>query len=54
MRTFSYGYGSKEIVGDTWLIEGDGSISYATVSRDGLCVPLTSYVFFQKPTTPCK
>ncbi|CAF1255538.1 unnamed protein product [Didymodactylos carnosus] len=52
IRSFTYGYGSKEIIGDTWLIPGDGFINYVTVSRDGLCVPLTLYVFFQKPSTP--
>ncbi len=43
-----YGYGDKQIIGDTWLIKLNGTIGYSTVSR-GDCVPLTSNVFMQQP-----
>ncbi|CAF5058763.1 unnamed protein product, partial [Rotaria sp. Silwood1] len=34
---------------DTWLVKIDQTINYATVSRDGLCVPLTGHIFLQNP-----
>ncbi|CAF5096187.1 unnamed protein product, partial [Rotaria socialis] len=41
LHSFTYGYGDKQIIADTWLIQIDNAVNYATVSRDGLCVPLT-------------
>jgi hypothetical protein len=43
-----YGYGSKQIIGDTWLIKMNGTISYSTTSR-GDCIPLTGNTFMQQP-----
>ncbi len=43
-----YGYGSKQIIGDTWLVKLNGTIGYSTVSR-GDCIPLTSNIFMQQP-----
>jgi len=43
-----YGYGDKQIIGDTWLIRINDTITYATVSR-GDCVPLTSDLFIRDP-----
>ncbi len=43
-----YGYGDKQIIGDTWLIKMNGTINYATTSR-GDCVPLTGHIFMQEP-----
>jgi len=43
-----YGYGSKQIIGDTWLIKLNGTIGYSTVSR-GDCVPLSSNTFILEP-----
>lgn len=54
MRSFVYGYGSKQIIGDTWFIPGDGYTSYATISRDGQRVPVTQTVFFNQTSKPCK
>jgi hypothetical protein len=48
IQSSMYGYGNKQIIGDTWLIKIDGSINYSTVSRDD-CVPLTSHIFLQQP-----
>jgi hypothetical protein len=48
VHSFTYGYGDKKIIADTWFVPMDGVISYTTVSRDGLCVPLTGYMFFQQ------
>ncbi|CAF0793730.1 unnamed protein product [Rotaria sordida] len=49
VRSSTFGYGQKQLIGDTWRIQKDEFINYATVSRDGLCVPLAGQVFFQKP-----
>ena len=47
LHSFTYGYGSKQTIGDTWLVKIDEVINYATVSRDGLCVPLSGHVFLE-------
>jgi len=44
----TYGYGDKQIIGDTWLIQINGTIYYSTVSR-GDCIPLTANIFMQEP-----
>ncbi|CAF2888280.1 unnamed protein product [Rotaria sp. Silwood2] len=49
IRSVTYGYGNKQIIGDTWLVKIDQAITYSTVSRDGLCVPLTGNSFLQNP-----
>ncbi|CAF1178739.1 unnamed protein product [Rotaria sp. Silwood1] len=49
LHSFTYGYDNKQIIGDTWLVKIDQTINYATVSRDGLCVPLTGHIFLQNP-----
>ena len=46
-----YGYGNKQIIGDTWLVTVDNAMSYSTVSRDGLCVPLSGHTFIAQPRT---
>ncbi|CAF3372773.1 unnamed protein product [Rotaria socialis] len=48
LHSSTFGYGDKQIIGDTWLVTVDDTVNYATVSRDGLCVPLTGHSFFQK------
>jgi hypothetical protein len=48
IQSSAYGYGDKQIIGDTWLVKLDGAISYSTVSR-GDCVPLTGHIFMQQP-----
>ncbi|CAF1261096.1 unnamed protein product [Rotaria sp. Silwood1] len=48
VHSYTFGYGDKQIIGDTWLITVDDTVNYATVSRDGLCVPLAGHAFFQK------
>jgi hypothetical protein len=42
-----YGYGSKQIIGDIWLIKMNETVSYTTVSR-GDCVVLTTDTFIQQ------
>ncbi|CAF4374807.1 unnamed protein product [Rotaria magnacalcarata] len=49
LHSFTYGYGDKQIIADTWLIQIDNAVNYATVSRDGLCVPLTGNNFVSEP-----
>ncbi|CAF1428398.1 unnamed protein product [Rotaria sordida] len=49
VRSVTYGYGDKQIIGDTWLVKIDDAITYSTVSRDGLCVPLTGHSFLPNP-----
>ncbi|CAF4948387.1 unnamed protein product, partial [Rotaria socialis] len=49
LHSFAYGYGDKQIIADTWLIQIDNAVNYATVSRDGLCVPLTGNNFVSEP-----
>ncbi|CAF2867528.1 unnamed protein product [Rotaria sp. Silwood2] len=44
-----YGYGDKKIVADTWIINNNRNLNYVTVSRDGLCVPLTGNIFARTP-----
>ncbi len=44
----TYGYQDKQIIGDTWMIQINGTTTYATVSRDH-CVPLTSHHFMNEP-----
>ncbi|CAF0836998.1 unnamed protein product [Adineta steineri] len=46
-----YGYGDKQITGDTWLIVEDEAMRYFTVSGDGLCIPLNGNSYSQNPTT---
>jgi hypothetical protein len=43
-----YGYGDKQIIGDTWFTKMYGTTSFITVSRDD-CVPLTANTFIQEP-----
>ncbi len=43
-----YGYQDKQIIGDTWRIQINGTTTYSTVSRDD-CVPLTSNHFMNEP-----
>ncbi|CAF3979178.1 unnamed protein product [Rotaria sordida] len=50
IHSFTYGYNDKQIIGDTWLVEIDGSANYITFSRDGLCVPLTGNLFLSNPS----
>ncbi|CAF1411074.1 unnamed protein product [Adineta steineri] len=50
LHSSTYGYGDKQIMADTWYVNIDQVINYATVSRDGLCVPLGGHVFFTDPT----
>lgn len=45
-----YGYGDKQIIGDTWLITQDERIMYFTVSNDGLCIPLNGHSYSQNPS----
>ncbi|CAF0806278.1 unnamed protein product [Adineta steineri] len=33
-------YNGKEIMTDTWLVESQGSVTYITVTRDKLCIPV--------------
>ncbi|CAF4784873.1 unnamed protein product, partial [Rotaria sp. Silwood2] len=47
----TYGYGDKQIIGDTWLITKDEAILYFTVSSDGLCIPLNGHNYSQNPAT---
>lgn len=49
LQSVTYGYGSKQIIGDTWLVKIDDVFTYSTVSRDGLCVPFTGNSFLQNP-----
>ncbi|CAF1194769.1 unnamed protein product [Adineta steineri] len=49
LHSSTYGYGNKQIIGDTWYVKIDNIINYATVSRDGLCVPLTAHIFLANP-----
>ncbi|CAF1560981.1 unnamed protein product [Rotaria magnacalcarata] len=49
LHSFTYGYVDKQIIADTWLIQIDNAVNYATVSRDGLCVPLTGNNFLSEP-----
>jgi hypothetical protein len=44
-----YGYGDKQIIGDTWLIKRDEAFTYFTVSGDGLCIPLSGHIYSQNP-----
>ncbi|CAF3059114.1 unnamed protein product [Rotaria sp. Silwood2] len=44
-----YGCGNKQIIGDTWLVKIDETLNYATVSHDGLCVPLSGHIFLPQP-----
>ncbi|CAF3382049.1 unnamed protein product, partial [Rotaria sp. Silwood2] len=44
-----YGYGDKKIVADTWIINNNRNLNYVTISRDGLCVPLTGHIFVHTP-----
>ncbi|CAF1098787.1 unnamed protein product [Rotaria sp. Silwood1] len=46
-----YGYGDKQIIGDTWLITKDEAIMYFTVSGDGQCIPLNGHNYSQNPAT---
>ncbi|CAF1172551.1 unnamed protein product [Rotaria sp. Silwood1] len=50
VHSFTYGYGDKKIIGDTWRIQKDEAVDYVTVSRDGRCILLTDNTFFQNPT----
>ena len=50
LHSFTYGYGDKQIIADTWLITLENVVSYATVSRDGLCVPLNGNNFVSEPS----
>ncbi|CAF2952746.1 unnamed protein product [Rotaria sp. Silwood2] len=49
VHSFTYGYGDRKIIGDTWRIQKDEAVDYVTVSRDGRCILLTDYTFFQNP-----
>lgn len=49
LQSVTYGYGNKQIIGDTWMVKIGGAYTYSTVSRDGLCVPLTGNTFLQSP-----
>ena len=49
IHSSTFGYGDKQIIGDTWLVQVDETVNYATVSRDGLCVPLIVHSYLQKP-----
>lgn len=49
LHSFTYGYGNKTIVGNTWLVKIDNQINYSTVSDDGLCIPLSGHVFLTDP-----
>ncbi|UJR10031.1 hypothetical protein I4U23_014254 [Adineta vaga] len=49
LHTNMYGYGDKQIIGDTWLVKIDEVINYVTVSRDNFCVPLSGHVFLSNP-----
>ena len=49
LHSFNYGYGDKQIVGNTWFVKIGDMINYATVSDDGLCVPLSGNVFLADP-----
>jgi hypothetical protein len=42
-----YGYDSKQIIVNTWVIKSNGKIGYSTVSR-GDCISLTEYIFIHK------
>lgn len=44
----NFGYGDKQIIGDTWLIRMNETLSYSTVSR-GDCVPLVGNMFIKNP-----
>ena len=50
-RSFTFGYGNKQIIGDTWLLKDMDGMNYVTVSRDGLCVPLVGHNFLAQPRT---
>ena len=43
-----YGSGDKQIIGDMWLINTNGTLTYATVTR-GDCFPLTESMFVPEP-----
>jgi hypothetical protein len=45
-----YGYGDKQIIGDTWLITTQEAIRYFTVSGDGQCIPLNGNSYSQNPS----
>ncbi|CAF0739491.1 unnamed protein product [Rotaria sordida] len=49
LHSFSYGCGNKQIPADTWLVKIDNVLNSATVSHDGLCVPLTGHSFLAQP-----
>lgn len=49
IHSSTYGYGSKQIIADTWFVEISNAINYITVSRDGHCVPLTGHNFLSEP-----
>lgn len=44
----NFGYGDKQIIGDTWLVKMNDTLSYSTVSR-GDCVPLVGNLFINHP-----
>ncbi|CAF0941682.1 unnamed protein product [Rotaria sordida] len=51
LHSSTYGYGDKQIIGDTWLVTNDNIVNYATVSRDDLCVPLSGHIFLPSVLT---
>ena len=48
MGSLTYGYGNKQITGDTWFVQMDGTTVFSTVSRDD-CIPLTTTIFSNEP-----
>lgn len=37
-------YDGKEIITDTWLVKDQGAMTYTTVTRDDLCIPVSGSV----------